>query len=356
VLVDRLGNATTTSVFTVLPISGPSREFLQQRPLYTIDGVTYALDEQRRLRHAFDSLGDSVTYEYDAQNRLTEVHYRDAADWQLHGTMSDGGERQLRCDTPNGDRLLYRFAADGALSEALVNEIPVARATWNADRSAVTLQHVRIVEDEEIGRLTVTKTEKVVATERLTRQPDGKIIYQREGNSREPQTVTLTRSPQGVTLEVPGLGTLGLKKAGEFAFIAEGPSGQVRWDFDPQSGRLTKISRDNGDYVELLSGTELADGSTMLLESKRGAAVAQVSASADRVVVRDFLGRRTVYGYAHGRLASIDSPLGKTSYEYTEDGGRLAAIRFPDHSVQRFQWREGTGVTRLTTWREAAVP
>ena len=80
--------------------------------------------------------------------------------------------------------------------------------------------------------------------------------------------------------------------------------------------------------------------------------MAEVRVTKDRAMVKSFDGRETVYQYAQDRLDSVTSARGTTRYEYTEDGKRLAAVHFPDHSIQRFQWHNGLGVTRLTTWRE----
>jgi len=342
-------------LIAALPITASSREALREQPVFVDQGITYALDRRQRLRGAFDNAGDSISYDYDAKNRLAGVQVRNAAGWRLSGSCSDDGASELQLHSPRGDDVLYRFAADGALAETRLNGRTTELCSWSENRTKLIIKHLQRTKKWGIGQLDAQETDAVVATETVTRQP-GRLRYEQQLPGRPPQSVLIAGSGNEVRVEGDGLPNLRLVRKSDALIEEDGPDGRFQYEYDPKSGRLKSIGGPGGDYVKFLAGERQTDDSQVVLQARRGKAVAEVSVAPDRVSVRGFDDRRVTYQYRDGRLVSVESPLGKTTYQYSGKDDRLAAIRYPDGSSERFEWTEAPGLRRLRTWREAAAP
>jgi len=351
-VVSRIGEESRRYVAAAVPITPAGRELLQQHPVYEYEGLIYALDGTKNIRTVMDGRGNSATLDYDNQERLTAVHYRDADDWQLDGTLTDDGGREFSIRSPKGDRQQYRFGADGVLSETLVNGRTVVRRVASADPASIKFEHIETVEEWPIGGIGgPKKTEKVVATEQVIHRDD-EIRYERHRPGRDAGHVTCTLSGDSLTVDGSCIAKTHLQQTDNKTIVETGPQGRITYQFDPDSRELRKIAHENGDFVELSVDKSGANGSPTVLRAKKGTATAQVRMTKGSVTVQDFAGNEFAYAYREGLLRSLESPAGTTTYEYTKDEKRLAAIHYPDKTVQHYDWQIGPGMRRLTTWWE----
>lgn len=345
-------------IYTTVPITTSSQEFIRQHPIAVHEGMTYAGDSKGVVRSAFDSFGNMSTYEYDKEERLTGVELSTPDDWRLRGAVGGNGEKSLSIKSPNGDDMAYRFNPEGRISRREVNGSPVERYSWSKSRESVSVERIETKEEYPIGDLSgkPRKVEKVVARETVEVK-DGTFTYTREPLGREdrPETIKCVSSKDKVAWEGSGLSPVVFMKKGENVVVEESALGKVSYEYEPKGDLLKKVSYENGDYMEFSPKERRPDGSMIALRAKRGSAIAEVviSDSRDRVVSRDFGGRETTYNYKDGLLQEVASPLGKVSLRYDES--RLAAIQYPDGSSLQFDMKEGASTRRLTVWREMAA-
>jgi YD repeat-containing protein len=353
-VVVRAGAEQDRYVAASLPITAASREFSQSHPAYVYEGSTYAMDAQGRLHHAFDAVGNSCDYGFNQAGKLANVTCRDARNWELRGALNDDGGRELSLSTPKGDRFQYRFAKDGKLRDIHVNGNLSARTAWSEDGRSCKLEYVRAARKWGIGELAPKDVEQVAASEEL--QLEGNTVSREvKVGSGDAQRIILTMDNNTVTARGDGLPEMQFEFPDAKSVSLRGPGGRVQLQFRAEDGVLEEMVSDNGDFVRLNSRTEEQDGSTVVMEAKQGDARADVRISKDKdtATVTGFDGRMTVYRYGNDRLQSVTSDRGTTQFEYTDDGKRLRSLRFPDGTIQQFQWQDGLGVKRLRTWRES---
>lgn len=346
------GMQASRYIAATVPITASGCEFIKQHPVCVQDGVTYAGDAQKRVRHMFDSVGNSASFDYGDDKRLAAVHFRDSRGWRVDGNSQNGGQRQISVHAPKGDRFVYRLDSDGLLVDAAVNDRTVARAEWNDRRDTFTVKHIAEKRQWKIGDLGGMKTvEEVVQTESLFRS-DNEVRYERTTPGETSKKI-VCRSTEGlITIEGDNVPRVTFQRKGPNSIQRTGPGGKTNYEFDPENQRLKRVEHENGDFVEWSPPRADNDAMSTIVRAKRGDAEAHVRRGKDRVEIKSFDGSQTVYQYRDGRLQSVASPTGTTTFEYADDGEALAAIHYPGSLVQRFQKQSGVGATRLTTWWE----
>lgn len=337
---------------STVPILAGSKELLDRCPVTVKDGVTYAADEQHRVRHAYDRWGNTATFDYDDESRLTEVRHRTAGNWRLHARLGDQEGKEIGVRSPAGHEKQYSFDARDRLMQAVVDGRTTMRCTWEGD--SVEIQHLAMVKDRfsEIGNITgkPRMQEKVVAREKIV-DGENSYSYSRTHNGAT-ETIEARHSEDSATIRLPEGEKLELKRMDNNTVVSTGPAGTITYEYAGADGPLRKVTSDSGEYIEFPSGEKTEDGLDIVLRTRRGDAEARMAVGDGTLSVRNFDGIETSHRYdtESGRLERIASPFGTTSYEY--DNGRLAAVRFPGGVSKHFAWQEAIGASRLTVWRE----
>lgn len=351
-VTERIGTQSRRFLAATVPITLSGRDFVRQHPVYEQDGLTYALDGRQCIRTVMDGRGNVAAYDYDEQRRLVAYRYHNAGDWQLDAGLTDGGGRAFSVRSPKGDRVQYRYGDDGRLSEASINGRTVVRRAASADPAVVKFEYLEEAEHWPIGHLGgPKKADQIVATEEIV-QRDGEVRYERRQPGRNAEYVSCKFSDNSVTVEGSSIAKTHLHQPDRNTVVETGAQGRIEYRFDPDSGRLRRIAFENGDFAELASGESAPGGAAAVFRTQRGSATAEVRMAGDRLSVRDLAGNETAYEYRQGVLQTIQSPWGTTRYRYTPDEKHVAAIHYPDKTVQRYQWHEGPGMKRVTTWWE----
>jgi RHS repeat-associated protein len=346
--------------YSVLPLTKGAEQILTTRRLAVQDGVTYAADERMRVCQAFDSDGDSATFQYDNEDKLVNASVYTPAGWELQGRAVDSVRRELQVRSPNRDKVLYRFGSDKLLSDVSVNDEVVLRLKQDTVQNAIELQHIKTVDEYKIGDLSAmskpAKAEKIVATERLIHDKD-KLRYTREqtapGRPKTTAEIELTWTDNNIEIKGTNLGSFSLQKKDADTVVENSPEGQIIYEFKPGTDVIKKVTSQNGDSLEFYPQNNSPDGSNTVVRSTRGSAVAEISASDNSVSVKDYSGNRTTYRYADGFLQQVESPAGMIRYIYSKPG-QLEQILFPDNSSLRFSRTQAANISRMTVWRQAA--
>jgi len=347
--------------FSVLPLTEESRRVMGSRRTTVREGVTYAADEQNRVRGAFDAYGNSAIFEYDDQDLLVGTHFYTSDDWEIHGTARDSNQWEIWLHSPNNDDLLYRFDADGLISDILVNDEVVIQSTWDRTRNSVELRHLKAVREFGIGDLSAlskpSKVQKTVAIEKLAYEK-GKLQYVRQQLEDEKPGISEKLSCKFtediLTLEGSGFGPIRVETKNSNTVVEDGPAGPIKYEFEPDRNLLKRVSCKSGDSLEFLPGVKTSDGlCTVVIRAKQGQATADVSVAGNKIILRDFRGAKTVCTYKDDSL-QIESPSGTIRYEYSKEK-QLERVIFPDASVLHFDWTDAANVRRLRVWRQAPL-
>lgn len=330
-----------------LPLMEGSQEMYRQYPVVIHEGVTYAADSQKRVRSAFDQEGDTATFNYDSEGRLTDVQFQSYDNWELSGTLSGGGGKVLCVHSPKGDDVTYHYRPDGLITEIKVNGSPITHFSWSDDKNSVEIGHVKIFEEYPIGDISgkPKKVEKIVCKEKITSKNDEQT-YIREmlDGVQGTEKISYKYSKDSVSIEGTHGAPFYIEKKGD-SIVEESLGKKVTYEYEPGSGILKKISYENGDYIEFLPIEKRTDGYVMTVRTKKGKNQAEVSLSENQIIVREFDGNETVYQYKDGILQRIDSPAGRFAYSYDND--RLSSIKYPDGSELRLIQDDGINATRL---------
>ncbi|HHT9126397.1 MAG TPA: RHS repeat domain-containing protein [Candidatus Brocadiia bacterium] len=334
-----------------LPLMEGSREMYHQCPVVIHDGITYAADGQKRVRSAFDQDGNTATFNYDSEGRLTDVQFQSYDNWELCGTLSEGGEKVIRIRSPKGDDVTYHYRPDGLIAEIKVNGNPITHFSWSDNKNSVEIGHVKIFEEYPIGDISgkPKKVEKTVCKEKIT-AVNNELSYVREilEDVQRTEKVSYKYSKDSVSIESTHSAPLYIGKNGD-TIVEQSLGKKITYEYEPESGILKKITCENGDYIEFLPIEKRTDGDVMTVRTKKGKDQAEISFSENQIIVREFNDTETIYQYKEGLLQWIDSPVGRCTYLY--DNGRLSSIKYPDGSELRFILNEGINVTRLRVQR-----
>ena len=304
------------SAGVVLPFTSSGRrlwEKAKSRDTIKQHGITYHLGRDRKVAYAEDSLGNRVDYTRDNGGNLTGFRAKTPDGWNA-ALSASAAATTMDVRSPRGDSFIYRWDANGYLSEARVNGESFLNCSYDPIRRSATIRYqgyVQTLAYDDADRLQTLEI---------------KPADDRVGGTRGAVTLAYDSNSNLSRLSTDAAGTINAHYQNGLIRSARTPAGRVEYDW--LDGQRLAAVRANGVAVNYrYSGNSLRS----VWVSRGGASAYATFENGLPDEAMNLSGGTWSYGYdVHGALAEVNDPTGARGVYRCDSAGRLVEVRQPD--------------------------
>jgi len=305
------------TIGVVMPFTKAGNDLWKQvKSLDTIesDGLTYHLDQNRKVDYATDTTGSQVNFVRDGNGQLTGFNVKTTDGWSTNAKgTSDGTVMDI--SSPRGDTYSYRWENESFPSEMSINGQPYAKFSYDTASRTVNINY----DDYSSSHTYDSKGNLADFTFTPTRHDKSGTTGNMRMNYDENGRLIGFQTDTGEDFET--------NYDGDILQSLRSADSEINYSYD-NAGRLSSVS--NGDASVNLS----YDGESLQsVTAQKGDAVSKATFENDLLKeVSDSNGGNWSYRYDNqGMLTEVTDSVGaKAEYHYDKNGN-LTEIVLPEN-------------------------